>query len=72
MDGARRVVAVLLLGAATVLAVWGIEIVAKVFAVYKDSSDATYVLSGSVTIIVALLLAGGAFLLLRRPRPPRD
>ncbi len=72
MDGARRVVAVLLLGAAAVLAVWGIAIVGKVFAASKDSSDATYVLSGGVTIVGALLLVEGAFLLLRRPRPPRD
>jgi len=70
MDGARRVVAVLLLGAAAVLAVWGVAIIAKIFAASKDSSDATYLLYGGVTIGVALITAVVAFLILRRPRSP--
>jgi hypothetical protein len=54
----------LLLTAAALLWAWGGFIALKVFDDYKDSTDAAYLMLGSLLALVGTVLAGAALLLL--------
>jgi hypothetical protein len=64
----KLVVAVPLVGIAAFFAWYGAFIISKVFAEYKDSSDATYVTIGGASLAISALFATAALLTVSQAR----